>query len=403
MHCGGMTRSFVRAVSPFALVLASCGSPSSAEKSQSGPEAPAVPAAPGTPAPPASTAAPAGSGFTTAEVAVFKQPWAMAFLPGTPYALVTERAGKLKLWQEGRPARDVAGVPAVDYGGQGGLGDVVPAPDYAQSGLVYLSWAEAGDGDTRGAAVGRARLVLDGTPRLERLQVIWRQSPKVTGRGHYSHRIAFSPDGRYLFVASGDRQKMTPAQDLSVNLGKIVRLLPDGSPAPGNPFASRGGVSPQIWSFGHRNILGLAFDPEGRLWDLEHGPAGGDELNLVDSSKNYGWPLVSDGDHYDGRPIPRHSSTDAYAKPAISWNPVIAPGDFIFYTGDAFPQWKGQALVAGMVVPAIVRVSIEGNTARELERIPFDNRLREIEQGPDGAIWLLEDGETGRLLKLSPR
>lgn len=327
----------------------------------------------------------------------------MAFLPGTPYALVTEKAGKLKLWQADGPVRDVAGVPTVDYGGQGGLGDIMPAPDFATSGMVYLSWAEAGEGDTRGAVLGRARLVLDGSPRLEGMQVIWRQAPKVTGRGHYSHRIAFSPDGKYLFVSSGDRQKMTPAQEMSGNLGKVIRLLPDGTPAPGNPFAGQAGTAAQVWSLGHRNLLGLAFDGQGRLWNMEHGPAGGDELNIVMPGSNYGWPLVSDGDHYDGRAIPRHATSTAYVRPAISWNPVIAPGNFIFYSGDAFPAWKGQALVAGMKVPAIVRVAIEGDKAREVERIPFDRRLREIEQGPDGAVWLLEDGKKARLLKLSPR
>jgi glucose/arabinose dehydrogenase len=237
------------------------------------------------------------------------------------------------------------------------------------------------------------------------LKVIWRQTPKVTGGGHYSHRIAFSPDGKYLFLSSGDRQKMTPAQELTSNLGKVLRLNLDGTPASGNPFAAKGSPADQIWSYGHRNLLGLAFDPQGRLWDLEHGPAGGDELNLVKPGQNYGWPLVSDGDHYDGKPIPRHSTRSDLAAPAISWNPVIAPGDFLFYTGDMFPQWKGQVLVGGMKPNVLVRVAIDGEKAREVARTRVEHRIRDIAQGPDGAVWLLEDGKdegASRLLRLVP-
>lgn len=324
-------------------------------------------------------------------------------------ALVTERKGRLKLWQDGGETREVDGVPQVAYGGQGGLGDVMLAPDYATSRMIYLTWAEAGDGGTRGAALGRARLVLEGAPRLEGLQVIWRQAPKVTGEGHYSHRIAFSPDGKYLFLASGDRQKLDPAQDMDGNLGKVLRLMPDGTPVPGNPFAAKGGIAAQFWSYGHRNVLGLKFDSSGRLWDLEHGPKGGDELNLVEPGRNYGWPLVSDGDHYDGRPIPRHATRPDLAAPAISWTPVIAPGDFIFYgtrsPGTQFPAWRGQALIGGMKPNVLVRVAIDGDKAREVARHPMEHRIRDIEEREDGSIWLLEDGResgAGRLLRLSP-
>lgn len=301
----------------------------------------------------------------------------------------------------------VNGLPTVDYGGQGGFGDVAflasesaPALD---SRTIYLSWAEAGPNDTRGAAVGRGTLTCQvaGECAVENLSVIWRQ-PKVTGRGHYSHRLAFSPDGQYLFVSSGDRQKMAPAQDTANNLGSVVRLNLDGTPAAGNAFTGQAGKAQDIWSFGHRNVLGLAFDAQGRLWDLEHGPAGGDELNLVAKGANYGWPEVSDGDHYNTTPIPRHSTSDAYAKPAISWNPVIAPGDFLFYRGDLFSGWKGQAIIAGMGSAGLVRVAIDGTSAREVERIPLDNRIREVVEGPDGTIWVLEDGEGGRLLQLRP-
>lgn len=327
----------------------------------------------------------------------------MTFVPGTPYVLVTEKAGKLKLWREGAQAVDLGGVPTVDYGGQGGLGDVVVSPRFTEDGLVYLSWAEAGPDDTRGAVVGRARLVLDGTPRLEGLQVVWRQIPKVTGKGHYSHRLAFSPDGEFLFVASGDRQKKTPAQDMTGNLGKILRLLPDGTPAPGNPFAAQGGVAAQVWSLGHRNVLGLSFDAQGRLWDLEHGPAGGDELNLVEPGKNYGWPMVSNGDNYDGSSIPRHATRPEFVPPAIGWTPVIAPGNFVFYTGKLFAGWQGNAIIAGMGYPGLVRVAMNGTTPQEVERIPLGHRVRDVKVAPDGALWVLEDGPDGRLRRIAPR
>ncbi|MCT2399405.1 PQQ-dependent sugar dehydrogenase [Novosphingobium mangrovi (ex Huang et al. 2023)] len=384
-------RSLLPLVSTLGLLLASCGHAATGEK--------AAEAASGEPS------------FTVESVAGFDEPWAMAFDEGTGTLFVTEKKGYIRLRTPDGRMGMVSGVPDVDYGGQGGLGDFIFAPGQTSATLdtrvVYLSWAEAGAGNTRGAAVGKANLVCTAQPacKLEDLKVIWRQSLKVTGRGHYSHRLAFSPDGQYLFVSSGERQKQQPAQDLSNNLGTIVRLLPDGTPAPGNPFADKPAPTNQIWSYGHRNVLGLAFDPQGRLWDLEHGPAGGDELNLVKPGLNYGWPLVSDGDHYNGTPIPRHSTRPDLAAPAISWNPVIAPGDFIFYTGDLFPAWKGQALIASFAVPGLVRVSIDGEKGVEEARYPLGNRIREIEQGPDGAIWLLEDGpapDSGHLLRLVP-
>jgi glucose/arabinose dehydrogenase len=376
--------SYLLALSPLALVAASCQAAPAVEKATSGSS---------------------GAPFRITEIAHFDEPWALAFIPGTPLALITERKGKLKLWEEGGAVQDVAGVPVVAYGGQGGLGDVALAPDFATSGIVYLSWAEAGENGTSGAAVGRARLVTDGPPRLEGLQVIWRQTPKVTGQGHYSHRIAFSPDRRYLFVSSGERQKFTPAQDFDKNLGKVIRLNLDGTPAAGNPFQDKGDLAKQFWSYGHRNVLGLRFDAQGRLWDLEHGPRGGDELNLVKPGQNYGWPLVSDGDHYDGRPIPRNATRPDLAAPAISWNPVIAPGDFIFDRGDRFRGWKGQAIIGGMQPSVLVRVAIDGEQAREVARYPMPHRVREIEEREDGSIWLLEDGResgAGRLLRLTP-
>ena len=335
----------------------------------------------------------------------FDEPWAAAFIPGTDMLFVTEKPGTARIvdTSNANPRTiTVSGLPQVDYGGQGGLGDVAfldseSAPTMDRR-TIYLSWAEAGSGDTRGAVVGRGTLACEQADacRIEGLNVIWRQDPKVTGRGHYSHRLAISPDGRHLFVASGDRQKKTPAQDTSNNLGTIVRLNLDGTPASGNP------VGDEIWTYGHRNTLGLAFDDAGRLWNLEHGPAGGDELNLIQQGRNYGWPLVSDGDNYDGTPIPPNSTRPDLAGPVVNWTPVIAPGDFIFYDGSLFDDWQGDALMAGLKTQAIIHVDMNGTSAREIARYDFGERLREIVEGPDGAIYVLEDGENARLRRLTP-
>jgi len=225
---------------------------------------------------------------------------------------------------------------------------------------------------------------------------------KVDGRGHYGHRIAFDRDG-FLFISSGERQKFTPAQDLTANLGKIVRLNDDGSVPADNPFADRGGVTAEIWSLGHRNPLGLAFDLQGRLWNVEMGPRGGDELNRVERGANYGYPLVSNGDHYSGEPIPDHSTRPDFAAPAVWWNPVISPSSLLFYGGDEFRQWRGSAFVGGLSSQSLVRVEFGPDGAREAERFDMDERIRAVEQGPDGALWLLEDGRGGRLLKLTAR
>jgi glucose/arabinose dehydrogenase len=345
--------------------------------------------------------------FQVEAVGQFAEPWAMAFLPGGRQALITERRGALKLWTMGGGAIDVAGVPAVDYGGQGGLGDVVLHPDFANNGLVYLSFAEGGGGGLRGAAVGRGRLVVEGAAaRLEGFSVIWRQVPKFGGNAHYGHRLAFSPDGRYLFVSSGERQEFTPAQDMASNAGKVLRLNPDGSVPADNPFAAEGGVAAQIWSLGHRNPLGLAFAPDGRLWEIEMGPRGGDELNLIERGGNYGYPRVSNGDHYDGRDIPDHSPGDGFVAPKVSWTPVISPGDMIVYTGRLFPGWRGDALAGGLSGRALVHIDLDGANAREAGRWNMDARIREVEQAPDGSVYLLEDqqgGSGGRLLRLTPR
>ena len=346
----------------------------------------------------------AGHVFDAQPVAQFSEPWAMTFLPDGRL-LVTEKSGALKIMDRNGAIATITGTPEVDHGGQGGLGDVVLHPDFANNGLVYLSWAESGSGDTRGAAVGRGRLVLDDAGgRIEGLQVIWRQDPKVTGRGHYGHRIAFAPDG-HMFITSGERQKFDPAQDMNANLGKVIRLTDSGATPPDNPFAGQGAVASQIWSLGHRNPLGIAFAPDGRLWAHEMGPRGGDEFNLIEKGSNYGYPIVSNGDHYDGRPIPDHDTRPEFNAPEIVWTPVISPAGLIFYTGDMFPNWRGDAFIGGLSSQALVRVEISGNEAREAQRWEMGARIREVEQWPDGAIWLLEDernGSGGRLLKLMP-
>jgi glucose/arabinose dehydrogenase len=342
--------------------------------------------------------------FTVQPMAEFDEPWAMAFLPDGRL-LVTEKAGALKLYSPSSgTVTDVAGTPDVVHRGQGGFGDIVPGHAFGEDSLLYLSWVEAGDGGSSGAVVGRAKLVEnDGRARLDGMQIIWRQQPKVSGSGHFAHRIAFSPDGQYLFISSGERQKFTPAQDMATNLGKIVRLRPDGSVPDDNPFAQKGGITAQIWSLGHRNILGMAFDADGRLWAHEMGPRGGDELNLIKKGENYGYPIVSDGDHYDGRPIPDHDTRPEFEAPKLSWTPVISPAGAIIYSGDLFPRWKGSVLLGALSGQALVRVALNGENARKADRWDMDQRIREVEQGPDGALWLLEDGPSARLLKLTPR
>ena len=348
--------------------------------------------------------------FETEEVGTLDEPWAMTFLPDGRM-LVTQKAGTLVVvTREGEVSAPIEGTPEVDYGGQGGLGDVILSPDFEESGTIYLTYAEAGEGDTRGAAMGRGRLDLD-TMTLTGFEKIWEQSPKVTGRGHYSHRMAFSPDGQYLFVTSGERQKFDPAQDLSANLGAVLRLNPDGTAAEGNPWADEGSPADQRWTMGNRNLLGLAYDQDGTLWEVEMGPKGGDEFQRVEEGENYGYPTVSNGDHYDGRDIPDHDTQPQFRAPDEFWNPVISPSSLVIYSGEAFPDWEGDALITGLSSQALIRVTFEcelnGREICEAERFDMGTRLREVEQDPeDGTLWILEDGpegDGGRLLHLVPR
>ncbi len=344
--------------------------------------------------------------FVMKEVTKFEEPWAMTFLPDGRL-LVTEKPGRLYIVTQDGKKSPVTGLPPVAYGGQGGLGDVVLHPDFARNKAVYLSYVEAGEGDTRGAAVARATLILDenGGGRLDNRLVVWRQIPKVTGQGHYGHRIAFSGDG-YLFITSGERQKFDPAQDMKGNLGKVIRLHPDGTIPKDNPFYEDGGIAAQVWTLGHRNPLGIAFDDDERLWVHEMGPKHGDELNLIIAGRNYGYPLVSNGDHYNGDPIPDHDTRPDLEAPKAYWVPAISPAGLIFYSGDLFPEWRGDAFIGGLSSEALIRVEFDGNEAADVDRFRWGARIREIEQGPDGALWVLEDdrGESkGRLLRLTPR
>ena len=358
-----------------------------------------------TQAPVTSTATAVAEDVSIAEVTQFDSPWAMTFLPDGRL-LVTEMAGTLRLYD---PAANttgtIAGTPEVAHVAQGGLGDVVLHPDYAGNHLVYISFVERGDGGL-GAAVARARLALgnDGGGALEDLRVIWRQSPKKSGDGHFGYRIAFDRDGK-LWISSSERKEFTPAQDMSTNLGKILRLNDDGSVPADNPFADRKDVGAQVWTLGHRNVLGIAFDARGQLWAQEMGPMGGDELNRIERGANYGYPIVSNGDHYDGTVIPDHDTRPEFRAPVITWTPVISPSGLMFYDGELFPDWKGNAFIGGLSSRSLVRIEFDGETAREAQRFDMGQRIREVEQGPDGAIWLLEDGTrqgSGWLLKLTP-
>lgn len=353
--------------------------------------------------------------FDIEAVTSFDEPWALAFLPDGRM-LVTEKKGSLFIvTQDGQKSRPVGGMPNVDYGGQGGLGDVALHPDFATNGLVYLSYAEGGTGGTRGAAVTRA--VLNVTERggyLSDAEVIWRQYPKVVGYGHYGHRLLFDKHG-YLWISSGDRQKFASAQDMQSNMGKILRLNDDGSVPDDNPFVNYRdqdplvddeGVYGQIWSMGHRNPLGIAIDLEGQLWEIEMGPAGGDELNRVVRGGNFGYPIVSNGDHYDGREIPDHDTRPEFLKPAAWWTPVISPGDVMIYSSTLFADWRGDLLAAGLSSQALVRIEINGDDTQEVARYPMGARIRSVVQGPNGALWVLEDerdASQGRLLKLTPK
>ena len=342
-----------------------------------------------------------GLPFAVTQVADFDSPWAMTFLPDGRM-LVTEKAGTLNLVAaDGKSRKTVSGTLPVSSAGQGGLMDVVLHPQFATNKLVYFSFSESGPGG-KGVALARGTLKDGSSPALADVKVIFRATPYVDGDGHFSGRIAFAPDGK-LFFTNGERQKFEPAQDPKATLGKVLRLNDDGTPAAGNPLAAKG-FRPEVWSYGHRNLLGIAFDASGNLWEQEMGPKGGDEVNLIRPGVNYGYPRVSNGDNYDGSPIPDHKPGDGYEAPKVWWNPVISPAGLMIYSGAMFPEWQGDIFIGGLSSQALVRVDVDGTTAAKGNQWVMNTRIREVEQGPDGAIWLLEDGQRGaggKLLKLT--
>lgn len=328
-----------------------------------------------------------------------EHPWGLAFLPDSRL-LVTERPGRLRLVTNGQLSEPLAGVPAVYARGQGGLLDVALGPGFAQDRLVYLSFSEPGEGGA-GTAVARGRL---GERGLEGTHVIWRQQPKVDGPNHWGSRLVFRPDGT-LFVTLGERYAYRErAQDLSVTLGKIVRINPDGTVPRDNPFVGRDGVRPEIWSYGHRNIQAAALDARGQLWTVEHGARGGDELNNPQPGKNYGWPVITYGVDYSGARIGIGTAHPGMEQPVYYWDPVIAPSGAAFYTGAAFPEWRGDLLVGSLRPGALVRLRIDSGRVIQEERYLGDlgERIRDVRQGPDGAIYLLTDSPRGRILRLDP-
>lgn len=368
--------------------------------------------------------------FTLTTVEHFHFPWKIAFLPDQRL-LVTEKPGKLWLVTPGKNKVEVTGVPAVAYRGQGGLLAVAVAPSFARDHGIYLTYSE-GTPDSSGLALAHATLeAADGKAGLKGLKVIWRQLPRGAG-GQFGGYIAFAPDGKSLFLSSGERMRFTPAQDPDQALGKILHLTLDGKPAPGNPWAGKQGATTvtlidppedtiaaqteqgrkatipapnmtpaETWALGQRNQYGLAFDAEGRLWETEMGPRGGDELNLIEKGKNYGWPLVSYGINYNGKPIPSHDSSDKFQKPLLYWTPIIAPAGLTFYYGNLFPQWKGSAFIGALGGTGLIRIAFDGG-AHQANRWDLGHRIRDVVAGPDGALWLIEDETNGRLLRLTP-
>ena len=353
--------------------------------------------------PPAAAPAAATLPFTVQVVADFESPWAMTFLPDGRM-LITEKAGTLYLVSaDGQQRKTVTGVPQVSSEGQGGLMDVVLHPGFAKNKLVYFSYSEAGAGG-KGVVLARGTLADGDAPALQKVETLFRATPYVEGNGHFAGRIAFAGDG-HLFFTNGERQKFEPAQDPQATLGKVLRLNDDGTPAKGNPLAAKG-FHPAVWSYGHRNPLGIAFDTSGNLWAQEMGPKGGDEVNLILPGRNYGYPIVSDGDHYDDKPIPDHDTRPEFEKYKVNWTPVISPAGLMVYSGKLWPQWKGDLFIGGLSSKALVRVDVDGTNATKGDQWPMGERIREPEEGPDGAIWLLEDGQRGgqgRLLKLTPK
>ena len=373
--------------------------------------------------------------FTMTTVATFELPWRIAFLPDGRM-LVTEKPGPVWLVTQKGEKIKVSNTPPVYFRGQSGMHGVFLSPTYATDHKIYLTYAELGEYGG-GLALARATLNVTATSAaLENFEILWHQMPTGKG-GQEGAQIAFSPDKKYIFFAVGDRQRMTPAQDPDQPEGKILRLTLDGKPAKGNPNFGKTGadtiplIDPprdteaaktakvvstykfptpnltpaETWASGVRTPYGLAFSPTGELWEVEHGPLGGDELNLIEKSKNYGWPLVSYGDNYNHVPIPKPDTRPDLAKPVLYWLPVIAPGNLMFYTGKkTFPQWDGNGFVSGLGGKTIIRLLFDGHGgAKTAERWDVDHRVRDVEEGPDGSLWMLEDANPGALIHVTPK
>ena len=328
--------------------------------------------------------------------------WGIAFLPDGR-VLVTERPGRLRIVdRNGALSEPLTGVPAVAARGQGGLLDVAIDPRFAENRLVYLSFADPADDGTSGTSVARGRL---GNAGLENVQVIYRQTPKVRSNMHFGSRLVFDREGR-LFITQGDRYNQRPlVQDLSTTIGKVVRINADGTIPRDNPFVSRQGARPEIWSYGHRNVQAAALHPQtGQLWTVEHGARGGDELNRPEAGKNYGWPVISYGVDYSGVRIGEGTAREGMEQPVYYWDPVIAPSGMAFYTGDAFPNWRGSAFVGSMNPGALVRLTIDNDRVTREERyLGSIGRVRDVQQGPDGFLYLITDADNGALLRVAPR
>jgi glucose/arabinose dehydrogenase len=327
-----------------------------------------------------------------------ENPWSVAFLPDGRM-LVTERPGRLRIvTRDGKVSAPLQGVPRVFASGQGGLHDVVLDPNFTSNRLVYLAYAEPGPG---GASTAAARAQL-GDNGITGLKVIFSQRPKVTGGRHFGGRLVFARDGT-LFVSTGDRGAFDPAQDISSQIGKIVRINPDGSVPEDNPFVGRERARPEIWSYGNRNAQGAALHPQtGALWENEHGPRGGDEINIIEAGKNYGWPLVSWGNHYTGQSIAKPNTRPDLTDAIHQWTPVIGASGMAFYTADMFRGWRGNLLVGGLVSRGLVRLTLDGRKVTGEERIALGARVRDVRQGPDGAVYVLTDESDGKILRLSP-
>ena len=372
--------------------------------------------------------------FTMTQVATFNLPWRIAFLPDGRM-LVTEKPGALWLVTQEGAKTPVANAPAVLAQGQGGMLGVYTSPNYATDGSVYLTYSEPGDSGSS-LALARAKLTIgEGSASLEGLHVIWRDGARGRG-GQFGAAVAFSPDKRYLYLSVGDRQRMTPAQDPNSPLGKILRLTLDGKPAPGNPQAGKTGadtlaiINPprdtelaktapvrftyrfpgpnwtpsETWATGFRTPYGLAFSPDGRLWEVEHGPRGGDELNLIEPGRNYGWPVVAYAVNYNRVEIPSHDTRPEFVTPVIYWTPIVAPGSLTFYNGAMFPAWKGSALMGGLATKTLNRITFDGKGgAKPAERWSVGHQIRDVAVAPDGAVWMIENERAGGLFRITPK